>query len=217
MDTDEKGSDDQVLIPATPLQIEAGTVVDPDTGPWIHYLGILELPFSTRAEVHMDGTGLQITPHDVASDEYREGNLRFVLSVTADTGETVYVYDVILLPVDNMAHVKVRELATNASVSVTETVIDNTGYLSHGEIRDSAFYICTEYSGSTVVNQARGVAELYGNAIKLLPGELNRLYFTLAFWPPVPASSDRKIWWDDGGNMHVRVNIVPRSLGPSYA
>lgn len=177
------------ILPETNVPL---TVVSP--GMVLSYMGTVSLPLGNRAVVSPLGYGIQL--------QETNSNLRISLQVkygVATANRIFYVLDVILIPIDEGMMQLVAQSV--APASVTQVILDNTGYLNRGDISQTGItYISNPNSGGAV-------QEIRGQPIMLKPGVDQRVHFL----------SSRLI--SSGGEaslsdqLTIALNIVPRWYG----
>lgn len=161
------------------------------------YMGTVTLPLSNRTVQSPAGYGVQL--------QETLSNLRVTLQqqVLVVTANRIFeVIDVIFMPIDEgmtqIVFAPVVTLTTSSYVSI----VDNTGYLQHGQAgQNSVGYITNSITGG--VNQ-----EIRGADITLLPKVDQRLYFIMDSAAPAATPTSRL-----QQTLVVRLNIVPRSMG----
>lgn len=168
------------------------TVVDP--GQVLSYMGTVTLPLSNRAVVSPLGYGVQL--------QEALSNLRVSLQLKYDvaTANRIFrVLDLIFVPVDEGMAQLVGTTNTTAASSVG--IVDNTGYLSRGEIKQSAFL----YNANAITGGSS--QEIRGQHIMLKPGVNQRLYFltTGQYAAGIQSYQDQP--------LTIGLNIVPRWFG----
>lgn len=152
------------------------------TGYGLTYLGDVDFTLLGSKYITTSGTGV-----DVATTF---GLQLSTVKTSAET-PTVKIWDLVLMPVDEPNGVIVINFA---SLGVNEyAFLDKTGYFSGGRIQDVAV---TRQSSTD--HQRR----MTGQAIKLIPGVNNRLYFLPDINSPAPTVPHE-----------VQISIVPRWLG----
>lgn len=161
------------------LQAGAG-----NTTSWpITYMGILECPVFDRAQTDINGNGLY----------FDNLNKDFVIEIwsrrTAGVG-VLYVADLFLLPIDESS----AQLLEFDASGGDKGVLDNTGYMGHGDTRD----IFT-------VNGINDNVELRGTTLLLDPSVDNRIH--------VLGYNSSGLSVIQGADINIRVNIIPRWSG----
>lgn len=152
------------------------------TGYGLTYLGDVDFTLLGSKYVTSVGTGVDVST---------TFELRLYTTKSSAETSTVKVWDLVLMPIDEPNGVIVINFA---SLGVNEyAFLDKTTYFSGGKIQDAAI---TVQSGT--VYQRR----MTGQAIKLIPGVNNRLYFLPDINSPAPTVPHE-----------VKVSIVPRWLG----
>lgn len=173
------------VTPDVSPTVQAGTG---DTTNWpVTYMGVLTIPPQGRAHTvdvnTIRGTGLTNDAIYVTLHAER----------TTGSGE-LYFCDVLLLPLDEPSVSLETSYDIPDATGLDLIVLDNSGYLSHGDMDDYAWMIDLNGNYS-------GAPEISGQSITLVPGVDNRLYF---YGLDVDnLSSTQK-------NFEVRVDIVPR-------
>ena len=173
-------------LPESPTVPVIGTTGD--TTEWgLVYFGVLDLPLGeAKAGQSAKGKGLKIVETD--------GDLVFILYAKASaTTPTVYVSDVILIPID--------EYAVSLSGGWAY-YMDSSLYAARGVTEDFAGHASDSASSMNVAT-----IESAGHAIRIKPGVKNRLYFLS--------------YYNDGGvlkskvsdTLIIRGNIIPRWSG----
>jgi len=155
----------------------------------VTYMGTLEFPLSGRTIVESDGKGRQ-----------NFGELHLYAERTTGTG-VLYVCDFFLLP-HSEPSAEIRVLSMNASIGTGyDLLMDNTGYMLHGEIGESAGV----YSSSVSPIQS---AEIRGELPTLEPNLDNYLhFFTIGNWGATP---NRSV---PDHNFTIRLNLMGRWQG----
>lgn len=155
----------------------------------LSYMGTVTLPFSARSVQSLSGYGTQL--------QEGKGNLTITLQyeVLVATANRIFTaVDVILVPLDEaMSQLVLINDISSFLPSTGAVVIDNTGYLSRGELKQLA----TMYQSGVVSGGA--AFELRGANITLSPKTNQRLYFL-----------------NDGlldMTETIRLNIIPRWAG----
>lgn len=159
------------------------------------YLGTVTLPLSNRVVVSPLGYGLQL--------QEANNNLRISLQqkINVATANRIFeVMDLIFMPIDEGLSQVV--LPYQIAVGSSNAIIDNTGYLMHGDTKQiSIAYTTNVDSGG--VNQ-----EIIGQDITLLPRTDQRLYFINDVFNASPT-----IQSFSNSDMTIRLNIIPRWAG----
>lgn len=169
-------------VPVTPT-LQAGTG---NTTYWpVTYMGVIETPLNAPISTFLAGTGAIYSTND--------WYFQLAARRTAGTTALLYVADFVLIPVDEPS---MQVISTNTATGM-DAVIDNSGYFQHG--RNDVFVDAV--GGAAILNAAEG----RGQAIYLLPGVDQRLYFFSMF------SDNTSDLINDA--FSVGVNIVPRWSG----
>lgn len=169
-------------LPAVSISALGGGGVGNTTSWPLFYLGTVDIPNTERAAARADGLGYD-------SDALL--SLELWASRSAGAG-SLYMSDMIMIPVDEGATDIVSLNDTSAGQSYSYAILDNTGYLSHGRTDPS------------VITDAY-IAYTRGQDLNLIPGVTNRIYF-LGY---AAAAGLAPIYT----NIDALVNIVPRWAG----
>lgn len=157
-----------------------------NTSQWgLVYLGQFSIPnYDASLPVGATGKGIDQTES-------------FTLSIAASRlsgTPSLYISDVIFIPIDECA-----SLISTPLFGINNTnniILDNTGYLSHGQPGDYGFLTFTTSSAKL------DTPTLSGQGVTLLPGVNNRLYFL-----QYNAANLRSVV---NMNFDIGINIVPR-------
>lgn len=181
---------DSYLLPAVTAQQGVGA-----TPSWyLHYMGVLPIPFWQRAVVNRNGLGLNVTVRE-------QSNLDFTLQIQAERTSgacSLYIADLILMPMDEFfCYVEGNGYP----------IIDNTGYFGHGVESHVGGYGTSNIlfpDGFHNVELFTDSMQPVGQLPMLEPGVNNRLYYlamSSAKGSPIAM------------NTNIKVNIVPRWSG----
>lgn len=142
----------------------------------------------------MTAIGRQVGISGIALDPYSQFTVRLWTQARAATATATYqLTDIVLLPYDEFS------CGTPFSgSSLNGTVLDNTGYMTHGVERDAAFLWVNNTGLPYTVSQL-----VQGQMPKLEPRKDNRLYFLVG-------SATDAAYSLNGESARVRINIVPR-------
>lgn len=165
----------------------------------IAYMGSVTIPFSNRSVVSPLGYGVQF--------QEANNNLRVTLQqqvLTATANRSMEAIDLIFMPLDEGLVQIPLPTPVGVSFSSANIILDNTGYLKHGNLEQSA--ICY----GTNANSGGISAEVRGTAINLVPRTNQRLHFLLDYFTAFGASDVTSILNEQ---MTIRLNIVPRWAG----
>lgn len=170
------------------------TANPPITNFGLVYMGSITIPFESRAVQSLSGYGLQI--------QESNPNLSIQLQQSVDVAtanRTFEMIDLIFMPLDE-GLAQVVPQGNSLGGGASNIVLDNTGYLSRGELTQIAVsYMSTVLSGG--IGQ-----EVRGSNIYLKPRINQRLYFMCDVGvSPVQSSPT--------SDMTIRLNIVPRWSG----
>lgn len=180
------GSSFATLVTPTATFTDATALGTGNTTEWSWvYLGLLTLPYSgERVQIKDDGLGINVNT----------GTTPYITLFAARTGgaTNLYVSDVVFIPIDEAALL----IDCGNTNSNTNYMIDNTGYLLHGQT-DSAVHVGTIGLSESV--------EVRGQSLTLKPGVLNRILFMATNQTSSKSSINK--------DFAVRVNIVPRWSG----
>lgn len=182
----------EISLPAIPSALASANFWD------TLYLGEITIPLSEKVISAADGWGLDV-------GEVAEDNLWIMLDVTHLTGTaTMRTLDLLLLPFDHWALHITGNLLTGQFVSGQEChhILDNTGYLAHGENNPTAKYYLVD---AGAVKGTGVAAEFAGGGLYLLPGVDNRLVFFVDKIADISPSVSHP-----ARNITVRGNIIPR-------
>jgi hypothetical protein len=174
--------------------------VPPTQYPNLSYMGALTLPLENRAVVSPLGYGIQL--------QESNSNLRISVQLKVDVAtanRTFAITDLIFIPIDEgMAQVSVSLNTFSASGAL---VVDSTGYLTRGEIKQSAIsYVTNANSGG--VSQ-----EIKGQDITLAPKLNQRLYLIGDVYNAVSTAATPAFMSTPSQLITVYLNIVPRWSG----
>lgn len=180
----------QVILPEAHVPIATANPYE------MTYMGTVTIPLSKRTAVSVAGYGVQV--------QETLSNLHIILDQRVDvaTANRIFeVVDLVLIPLD--------EGMFQVSIPFTSvygqglTIIDNTGYLSHGDNQVTAL----SYENSLIT---AGVSqEFTGQDIILTPGMAQRLYFLFQSYPS-GSVTPRSLLTQ---TATIRLNIVPRWSG----
>jgi len=165
--------------------------------PGLAYMGVLSLPLGNRAVQSPLGYGIQL--------QEANSNLRISVQLKVDVAtanRTFAITDLIFMPIDEgMAQVSLSLSTFSASGAM---VIDNTGYYTRGEQKQSAVsYVTNANSGG--VSQ-----EIRGQDITLAPKTNQRLYFIADVFHSTATPTALAYASTPSQLITVYLNIVPR-------
>lgn len=165
----------------------------------LSYMGTVTLPFAGRSVVSGLGYGREL--------QQDTSNLRISLQQKVDVAtanRTFKVIDLIFMPIDEgMANIIVNPVLGSEQNKV---VLDNSGYLTRGEIKQTAFSYYTAFGSSSIASGGNN-QECRGQDINLLPKVNQRLYIlTNSF---ISSLASRTLSYP----TTVMLNIVPRWAG----
>lgn len=159
-----------------------------------HYMGTITIPFASRTVQSPLGYGIQL--------QEANSNLRISLQskvLVATANRILEVIDLIFMPIDEgLAQVN---LTIGSSTDTGVVLFDNTGYLNHGERKQSAVAYVTNPETGGVSQEVRG------SDIHLNPRMDQRLYFL------VESTSGGVRVSRVMQNMQIRLNLIPRWYG----
>lgn len=170
------------------------------------YLGTLNIPPQARIAISADGIGI---------GTYLRANGHLQLRTQRPSGAaTLSVIDVLLMPVDEPFVEIVSILVGNSIISAAgnrvRLLYDNTGYLDHGRSTDDVALSINEQTSGITYSDISTFTEVRGKSITLRPGVDNRLYFYVQMHRETTDDDDDP----NVPDMTVRVNIMPRWIGP---
>lgn len=160
----------------------------------LHYMGTITIPFSTRTVQSPLGYGIQLQE---ANSNLRISLQSKVLAATAN--RILEVVDLIFMPIDEglaQINLTIGNSSTNGVV-----LFDNTGYLNHGERKQSANAYVTNAETGGVSQEVRG------SDVFLNPRMDQRLYFLSE------STSGGQQVSRLTQTMQIRLNIIPRWYG----
>jgi len=177
---------DPVILPSQTIQLGVGA-----TPSWyLHYMGILDIPFWQRSVVAANGLGLQITTR-------ANSTINFRLSVQADRTSgtsSLFISDLILMPFD-------ESFCFIDGLQGSRPILDNTGYFGHGLDEHVGGYFP---NGIATIYNFINSLQLVGQSLTLVPGVSNRIYYLA-----MNSAKGSPI----GMNSTIRVNLVTRWSG----
>lgn len=180
---------------------ESYTIDDEQTEPVASYIGQIDIPLSERQLQHSAGSGL------FASDNTVE-DLVIDVTVTQGASRTVNYIDLILMPFDEPAlMVALSDAATGSYEDGLAFIVDNTGYLRHGQTGNPIGVVASVLLGLTPETEFNFIIpDVRGQGIVLEPGINNRIAFLIDQMPGSGADCARL-------DFPVKVDIVPRWYG----
>lgn len=167
-----------------------------DTTSWpVTYMGVIDLPVLERVAISPAGYGISAPDSNTGG-----GSFRIVLYARRTTGaSTLFFSDLIFIPIDEQC----AEIIS-AENSGSLFVLDSSTYFTRGKPGDFAAEIYN--TGAPSVPSSPNVVELRGQALTLIPGVNNRIYF---FQMDASTQSDERAT----NVIAAYINIIPRWTG----
>ncbi len=162
-------------------------------GNQLSYMGTVTIPFSDRAVVSPLGYGIQL--------QEANSNIRISLQLKYEVATANRIFrmlDLIFIPIDEgMIQIVTPQNTTGGTPTL---LLDNTGYLNRGDVEQAAKVYTTNANSGGI-----GI-EVRGQAVTLLPGIAQRLYFLMTEYVTIAESQQTDV-------ATIGLNIVPRSYG----